>query len=111
MSLSLAYDKTNYGKWSQPGDLWNLWDACPVAQGYSVSLKPVCLGLGDEWSLWPHLQKTDVLTTQMMSLAFPEPLQPLAPDRWSSYLIMGYLPPLAKKRGGGRALRSPAKER
>ena len=47
------------------------------SQGYLVSLKPICLSLGSEWSLWPHLQKTDVLTTQMMSLAIPEPLQPL----------------------------------
>ena len=48
-----------------------------MTQGYLVSLKPVYLGLESEWSLWPHLQKTDVLTTQMMSLAIPEPLQPL----------------------------------
>lgn len=43
----------------------------------------------------------------MMSLTFPEPFHPLTPDRWPSYLIVGYIPPLAKKRGYGKKLFIP----
>ena len=92
---------------------WNLWDVCFVTQGYLVSLKPICLSLGSEWSLWPHLQKTDVLTTQMMSLAIPELLQPLVLTGGQVVITPHHGLPssLAKKQGWGRVLHSPAKQR
>lgn len=93
-------------KWSHPGDLWNFWDDRSMTQGYSVSPKPFCLEPGDAWSLWPHLHKTNVLTTQMMSLEFPEPLELLAPDRWASHLIMVCICTLAKKWDWGKTLHS-----
>ena len=91
----------------------NLWDACFVTQGYLVSLKPICLGLGSEWSLWPHLQKTDVLTTRMMSLEIPEPLQPLVLTAGQVVITPHHGLPssLAKRQSWGRVLHSLAKQR